>query len=229
MATTDLIATGLSQIDNWVKVGSLNPVDTINSDDGGTSYYTVEDWYDPSTLLFAYQDLPGDAVVINSLVQYATLGRSASGGASEYDWVHKYGVNYYYVPTSGKPAFPPPWTPQNSGSVPFGGGGGWTPEKVNTALFGLRYYYAALHDGIHYHETYHMVRVDYVPSGMFVIIHVLPFLGILSSSFEKIMRNLMPRVRYTHEELERIRQDIRNSQRAYAFPVQGLNAIWRIL
>lgn len=224
MPVVNLAATVLDTTNQWVKVGSLTPVDTINSDDAGTSYYSVLDFYTLEGLQFYYQDLPADAVSVNSLTQYATLGRylPGVGVGGQYNWLHKYGGVDYFV---GLANFPPSWT-QHSAVITFGGGGGWTVEKVNNSIFGIRYTdpsaYGAYGDAA-YLETYHMVSVDYVASGMFVVTFIIPLLGIISASFDKLMRQLLPRVRYTREELERIRQDIRNAQRGYSFPVQCLN------
>lgn len=207
--------------DYWEIIGGLTPLNTINSDDGSTSYYRNLDWNPNSYLLFSYQDLPGDVVSINSLTQYATLGRilNGSGVGGVYRWIHRYGGIDYPV---GSAAFPPSWTSHNA-AITFGGGGGWTIEKVNNSLFGIYYNDATYLDSSYYLETYHKVSVDYVASGMFVITFIIPLLGIVSSSFDRLMRQLLPRVRYTREELERIRQDIRNAQRGYSFPVQSLN------
>jgi len=217
MPVVNLAATGLIVPDQWILAGSYGYLDAINLDDGGTGYYYNEDWYEFSKLLFSYQDLPGDAVGVNSLTQYATLGRSASGGVSSWNWTHRYSSVDYFV---GSAAFPPSWTSYNA-AITFGGGSGWTVEKVNNSLFGIRYQEAIDHDGRRYYISYHMVNVDYIASGMFVITFIIPFLGIISTSFDRLMRQLLPQVRYTREELERIRQDIKNSQRGYSFPLRA--------
>jgi len=219
MPTVDLAATLLVIYDQWTLQGALNNVDAINTNDGSTSYFDNVDWLFPSRLLHSYQDLPNDAVVVNSLTQYATLGRSISGGVSIRNWIHRYNDVDYLV---GSTVFPPAWTAESS-VITFGGGGGWTVEKVNNSMFGIRYESAGLHDDIHYLITYHKVIVDYTASGMFAITFVIPLLGIISASFDRIMRQLLPHVRYTREELEKIRQDIRNAQRGYLLPVQSLN------
>jgi hypothetical protein len=230
MPVTNLVATLTGPADNWVKVGSYDAVTTINTDDDGTSMFRNKDIDIPSRLLFVYSNLPADAVGVNSLTQYAKLNKftPGSGTGGKYNWVHRYGTTDYL---NGYTAFPSPWTMRDSGSIAFGGGGGWTVDRVRDCEYGIRYQDADSYDeASYYYQSYHTVEVDYIASGMFVVTFVLPLLGVLSASFDKIMRQLLPRVRYTREELEKIRQDIRNSQRGYSFPfgqypVQGLNWI----
>jgi len=202
--------------DSWELVNHYDPIAIINSDDGGITFFRVWEYEQPSSLLFRYQDLPSDAVAVNILTQYASLGRTASGGNSIYNWAHKYGGVPYLAGSTG---FPPSFT-VNSAVILFGGGGGWTVERVNNSVFGIRFATANL-NLVYYYESYHKVIVDYVVSGMFVITFVLPLLGIISTSFDRLMRQLLPRVRYTREELEKIRQDVRNSQRGYSFPLRA--------
>jgi len=216
MATVDLAATALETVDSWEMINSSDPVAIINSNDGSVTFFRVWEFDQPSSLLFHYQDLPSDAVAVNILTQYASLGRLASGGNSIYNWTHKYSSVQYHV---GNTTFPPSWTTYSS-VITFGGGGGWTVEGVNNSVFGIRFATANL-NLVYYYESYHKVIVDYVVSGMFVITFVLPLLGIISTSFDRLMRQLLPQVRYTREELEKIRQDIRNSQRGYSFPLRA--------
>lgn len=223
MPTVDLAANQVYDVGNWVKVGGQSDVYTINTDDNSTTHYWVPDFPPATWLHFYYDDMPPDAVSINTLTQYGTFFRQLDFGfGGVYGWSHRYGgVNY----DIGATLFPASWAMHNSGPITFGAGGGWTIQKVNDSIFGVKYIDCDEYGQSVYLTSYHMVRVDYVATGMFVVLLSLPLLGIITSSFDRIMRQLLPKVRYTQEELEKIRQDIRNSQRAYSFPVQGLNRL----
>lgn len=216
MPTVDLAATSVYDLGNWVKVGGQGDVYTINSDDNGTTYYQVDDFPPATWLHFHYDDMPPDAVSINTLTQYGTFFRQLDFGfGGVYGWSHRLGGVNYDV---GATLFPASWAMHNSGPITAGGGvGGWTITEVNDAIFGVKYIDADEYGQSLYLTSYHMVRVDYVATGMFVVTFVIPLLGILSASFDKIMRQLLPKVRYTQRELEQIRQDIRNAQRGYLF------------
>lgn len=68
MASVVLYVNAAGSADNWTKVGGLSVVNTMNSDDGNTSYYNIagEGGIPSTTHSFDFDAMPGDSVLITS-------------------------------------------------------------------------------------------------------------------------------------------------------------------
>lgn len=212
MATVQCACTSSAYLNNWAKVGSLSALDTINSNDGNTSYYHIAG-NSAGNLIWNVDNAPVDAVGVNSIIIHAIMGNSGNAG----NWRFRDGdaTTTYTdgVDITSKPSY----TNVASPDVTWGPlSGTRTIALFNSTSYGI----GNLGDDSTNDQRCTMIYVilDYIQSGMFVITWALPLLGvILPGMMPGLMRKLAPKITYTEPELESIRQDIRNAQRGYCF------------
>lgn len=212
MASANLFPAGNPAYNDGWAVNSGTWHDALATNDGNTTYaYKLSDaanW----VMRFDYDNLPADAVAVSSVTQHHIVAKSATGctvqsqqlyhSGSAYTYGTGVTVTVSYVDNSEALAAP---------------AGGWDVTKVNAYTYGCRQGNATCSVTVKVTQLYN--AVVYTPSGMFAITYALPLIGVIGSmaAMRGMMRKLMPKVRYTERELESIREDIRRSQRGYAF------------
>lgn len=222
MATVNLFATSEYINGGWTKVGALGSVDTINSNDNATSYFSVANGPGSTQYDLGYEvdNMPSNTVSINSVSQTGVFGRSGTGPGTV-RFRHDISGTLYNSGATGQ-TFPASWNTLTTGTF-SPGTGSWTKSVIDAARFGVRNQAdgANVRNG---YVSYLYVTVDYVPGGMFVILHsLLPFIGVMTlpSTVSGLVQYALgsPKriIEYGRKELEDVQTELRAFQRGYAF------------
>lgn len=221
MATLNAIATAIyvNTAGNFTKNGALSDINTINSDDTSTSYYSIPGDANgtSSYLTWDFTNLPANAVTVNTVSIGGTLGRSTTNPGS-YRWaMHDTGGSAFN--DGGNKAWSVSWTAVGPSSILYQFTTAWTVSTYNGTRFGIFKVNNGLNTTLAY-ITYNYITVDYVPGGLMVIAHGLaPLIGVLPTlaHVAGLVRGWNPRVSHTDKELEDVKEELRAMQRGYVF------------
>lgn len=223
MAIVYLTAASLGENGGWTRVGALGDVDTINSNDGSTSYFSVLNSSNAQYNLFWQMTQMPRATAFTSVKQQAYVGRSLIN-AGNWRFRHKAGGTTYNSEGVTNRTFPASFSNHTSNATTYGPGGGWSTDNVNGTIFGVTNWNDGS-AGLYGYITWHRVNVDYTADttyfmplffnglvGALVIPEMIQ--GVVRFLHSKLTRSI---VTYTREELEQVKEEIRLAQRGYVF------------
>ncbi len=208
---------------NWTFVGSYPTA--LQTNDGDTTMIQCEAFWSFEMFAGNFDDLPASAISVQQVDATDVSKKTEASTADTFQKIHRVGSTNYtgtaHALVNGT------YNSYTDTNVTYGPGGGWDVSKVNGILWGGRE--AGSGTSLKYIRcTQLYLTVTYTPGGGCLVAawsHLLPLLGTITTLAE-LNRFLMychlkskERVpTYTREELEMIRQELRNLKRGYSCP-----------